>query len=47
MEKPPQTANVSDTVGGIIWSRQMSQKIMNNLRVAQGLFGDIQSIEKF
>jgi len=47
MEKPPQSANVSDTVSAIIWSRQLSQKISSNMKVAQSLFADISTIAKF
>jgi hypothetical protein len=27
MEKPPQSQNVSDTISGIIWARQLSLKM--------------------
>lgn len=27
LEKPPQSQNVSDTISGIIWARQLSLKI--------------------
>jgi hypothetical protein len=47
MEKPPQSANVSETVSAIIWSRQLSQKLTSNNKVAQSLFADISSIAKF
>lgn len=46
MEKPPQSQNVSDTVGAIIWSRQMSLKLQQNFKAAQGLFGDLNGIQK-
>jgi len=46
MEKPPQSANVSDTVSAIIWSRQLFLKIQSNLKVASGLFGDLNAIQR-
>lgn len=47
MEKPPQTNNVSDVVSAIVWSRQLSQKIQSNQKVAQSLFGELSTLQKF
>ena len=47
MEKPPQTNNVSDIISAIVWSRQLSQKLISNQKTAQSLFGDLPSMERF
>lgn len=41
LEKPPQSQNVSDTISGIIWARQLLLKIQSNLKAATGLFSDV------
>lgn len=46
LEKPPQSQNVSDTISGIIWARQLSLKIQSNLKVANGLFQDLQQLSR-
>jgi len=38
MERPPQTNNASDVVCAVVWSRQISQKVQANMKMAQSLF---------
>jgi len=47
LERPPQTNNASDVVSAIVWARQLSQKILSNMKVAQSLFGDLASLQKY
>ena len=47
MERPPQSVNVSDTVSKVIWAKQLQQKVLSNLKIAQSLFQDMKSLEKY
>lgn len=47
IEKPPQTNNSSDVISAIVWARQISSKIQSNQKVAQSLFGDLASLQKY
>ena len=46
MEKPPQSTNVTETVSAIIWSRQLSLKVQNNLKLSKGLFSDLGGMKR-
>ena len=41
MDRPPDGIHMSELVNGIVWARQLFNKIQNNMRLTQGLLSDL------